>query len=256
MTLNFIDTNIVLDIIYEKRNYNSKAINFYKQFKNYELSIENVVKKECFKVVNNKSIDFAGDLMDYINTQKIDQTCWNNMKIESRQAFLNDFVNNKNYRKCDENKPFYSNMINKIHDEIMYLNIDDFSGYLLDLTSKMQEYMNIELNARFIERYPGYDISKNVLPPIILKLKAFLIQNAYFKTNQEKDMGIFINLVHLVNFGEYKDDPVDSIKFYTMDSTFIKNFGKLQKCEINSPNRELTEYLQNGINNISFISPY
>ncbi len=51
MNIHALDTNVVFDIIYNKRDRNSAAIDFYKQFKNLELTIPVKVKEECIKVL-------------------------------------------------------------------------------------------------------------------------------------------------------------------------------------------------------------
>ena len=43
----FLDTNVVLDIIYPERPRSKDSTAFYMKFKNYELKIENQVYKEC-----------------------------------------------------------------------------------------------------------------------------------------------------------------------------------------------------------------
>lgn len=66
--VNFLDTNLVLDIIYPERQRNKEAIEFYMKFRNYELKIENQVQKECQTLIIRYLNPFTVDLQNYIST--------------------------------------------------------------------------------------------------------------------------------------------------------------------------------------------
>lgn len=67
---NFLDTNIVFDIIYSKRERHNIAINFYTNFKNYELLIENTVLLECTEIILNSFSLFIIKFLDFLNFKK------------------------------------------------------------------------------------------------------------------------------------------------------------------------------------------
>ena len=73
---NFLDTNLVLDIIYPERTRNKEAVEFYKRFRNYELAIEDQVQKECQTLMIRYLNKFSVDLQNYLSANDRHSKKW------------------------------------------------------------------------------------------------------------------------------------------------------------------------------------
>ncbi len=226
MIFNLIDTNIVFDIIYSKRDRNSLAINFYKEFKNFELKISDVVKKECMKVLIKYTVEFSTDFNNFLGGQNSLGKHWDNMDTNSRSNFINDFVKGiKNKSNYKEIIPFYENLIKRIKKSVIFIDTENINKYLLELSSAMQEYFLDSLNMMFSTVIPNknsLDFTKNYK-------KFHDLLRDYFNEKQSSDFEILINLILLVIFGNMENNTVDLINFYSCDKKFIKNFNTICK---------------------------
>ncbi len=256
MTLSLLDTNVVLDIIYDKRNGNNDATNFYKGFKNYELSIEDIVNKECYEVVNKKSLDFVHSFKNFIIYRNKIKKNWDYMNISQRRDLLKDFLKNTEDRKSFENRPFYTNIIGLIGNEIIYMDTQDVLDYLLELPGKIQDFIYNALLDKFSIIHSLIDIIDPRMPKKFLNLKGIMADRGYFKQAQKNDSEILLNMIYMINNGTSENNKVNFIHFYTMDLTFIKIFDKIKLESSVVSHNNLDECFKKGIDGITFRKPY
>lgn len=261
MKLKLLDTNIVLDIIYNKRENHNIALEFYKKFNNYELSIENIVAVECFNVINKKVSDFTSDFRNFIISRDKLKKNWDSLEPIRRSEVLNDFLKDDSRKKFKGNLPFFISIIEEIRDEIIYYNLDNVLKYLLELPGELEEFFKQTLDNKLTIIYPNTEVLNiadheiNTNFKKMINFQAIIKNSNIFKSNQQRDLEILVNLVNIKNYGTI-DSQVSFIYFYLNDSTFENNFKAIKNKMPELTAHDVNKNYIGWMNNIEFRNPY
>ena len=248
MNINALDTNVVFDIIYKKRDRNSVAIDFYKKFKNLELTIPVTVKQECIKVLIKYSTSFATDFNNFLGSQNTLRKHWDDTDITGKTNLIKDFEKGlQNKRDYQVIRPFYENILNKIRKAIVFMTTQNINEFLLELPGTMQEYFVDSMNNMFITIYPN-----NNAPGYFKTYEKFKeLLKEFFDTKESSDFDILLNLIMLILVGDSNNRKIDFINFYTSDKAFKKNYETI----FNNKNEICSKIAEDCIlNNIKFYS--
>ena len=204
MIINSLDTNVVYDIVYTKRNRNSVAMDFYKKFRNLELTVTSTVKEECVKVLIKYSTMFATDLTNFLNGHNALGKHWDDIEVKGKSNLVNDFeksIQNKSDYKVIH--PFYQNIIKKIKQSIIFMNTENINGYLLELPATMQEYLLDSIDNMFTTILPN-SIANGFMDT---NKKFETLLKGYFNSNESSDLKILVTLIMLVIAGNSSKYP-------------------------------------------------
>ncbi len=254
MNLPLIDTNIVFDIVFDivygGRYRHKIAIEFYKQFKNYELSIEKNVYTECSDVLYKYSSDFSMDFKNFLDSNS---KFWNKMDKHDRSEIIDIFLKNMDNKRGVDYIPFYHGIIDKVEDDLIYFRKEDLIDFIFNLPSKMVKYLCESIESRFSTVFPdSYAEDTDIINDGNINELYNMFINNYFNPRQSYDALILTSLIDIINYG----NKIDGINFYTCDGTFVKNFKKISSNKPSIQNMELKKYFLNGIENITFKKPY
>lgn len=238
----FLDTNVVLDIIYPERPRSKDATAFYMKFKNYELKIENQVYKECQSLAIKYLNYFTADLQNFISTNDRHSKKWDLLDQKKRSKLLTLFLDNikepgKNHKL--DRIPFYKSLINLSRHEIIYLNFKDLKDYLIGLASEVMRYLSEQIKTRFEYKLPYSPIERED----IIKFKTALLDSlraSVFKRDQIGDVYILSNIIHLLLYGDSDGNKYSEIVLFTYDKDFLNNFTKIKE----SPPEVIQGYLE------------
>ena len=227
---NFLDTNLVLDIIYPERKRNKEAVEFYKKFRNFELAIENQVFQECQKLIIRYLNKFTLALQNYISKNDRRSKKWDLQDQKKRSRILTDFLQEEKERALKNNEdyfPFYKSLINLSRNEIIYLNFNDLKDYLISLPVEVMRFLSEQLKTRFEYILPLNSIEREDIIRFREALNNALAESV-FKTRERGDRYILLNIVHILLFGDSNGKIYDSIVVFTNDANFLKNFNRVK----------------------------
>ncbi len=252
----FIDTNILFDIIYKERTRHKKSIDFYRQFKNLEISVEIKVRAEANQVILKYINNFTSDLNNFLFTKDKHSTKWDLLtpleRIKRLDKFLDDYKKNKNK---EEYFPFYNEMIMTLKNEIIDSTLYEIKEALIELPISHLQFFKVKIDSYFNFISPAFDVENNTIVLFNEKLKT-KFKNKYFLNNQSFDMEIVINIFNLIILGSDSDIKFDFINFYTNDNKFITNYKNIKLNPPDLEETELNNLLSDKINLIKFINPY
>ena len=245
MNIHALDTNVVFDIIYNKRDRNSAAIDFYKQFKNLELTIPVKVKEECIKVLIKYSTQFAKDFNNFLGGQNTLRKHWDDADTKGKANLINDFERNiKNKEDYKVIRPFYENILNKIRRTIIFMTTQNINEFLLELPGTIQEYLSDLMNNMFTIIYPNM-----IAYGYFEKCGEFkVLLKEFFDTKESSDFEILLNLIMLVLVGDGNNKKIDIIYFYTSDKKFMGNYKAMLKDRNKICNGTSNNCVLNNIN--------
>jgi len=246
--ISMIDTNVVFDIIYDGRQRHNNAIEMYKNFKNYELSISGKVKQECYKVVNDYSTRFSTELINTLKSQNRRGKNWDDMDTNQRSNFIKDFKNRIIKGPANDYTPFFKIILEKIEDDIIYLNMDTIYEYAFNITGMMDSYLYDAIKTRFSIIEP--DIN-DTIKHYSNELGNIFNGSNFFSENQSQDLAILIELINVV--GTYGDN-LANLYFYTNDKTFRKIITKIKDKGVDIEDNSVKQYFNNSFDKITFKS--
>lgn len=241
-----IDTNVVFDIIYDSRQRHNNAIDAYKKFKNYELSISGKVKQECYKVVNDYSTTFSAKLINTLKSHNRRGKNWDDMNINQRANFIEDFENEIINGIIDEYTPFFKTILERIKDTIIYSNMNSIYEYVFNITGMMDSYLDDAIKTRFSTIEPNID---DTLKRYSIKLADIFNNSNFFSKNQSQDLEILIDLINVVC--TYSDD-LTNLHFYTNDKPFRKIIKKIRDTGLDIEDNLVRQYFNNSFDKIVF----
>ncbi len=254
----FIDTNILFDIIYEGRLRHKKAMEFYKQFKNLELSVEPKVHAEANSVILKYIQNFAQDLNNFLFTKNRHSKPWDSLKPLERKKRLNEFLVEITKQKKDlapDFLPFYEGMIQAVQVEMMDNDFEELKEGLLTMPVSHLQLFKINVRNRFTYYSPAFDINRQDMLDFLSKLKDKL-KNVYFTKEQRSDMEIIISVIHLVLFGNASGTAMKFIILYTNDKNMISNYGHICSTPPDLDQTDFNEMLKRGITSVNLDNPY
>ena len=254
----FVDTNIVFDIIYDSRVRHERAVEFYKKFKNLELSIEPRVHSEANSVILDYIQNFSQDLNNFLYTKNRHTKHWDSLKPLERKKRLQEFLTEITRQKKDLSAdffPFYKGMVDSVQVEMIDCDYEELKEALLEMPVQHLQMFKINVRNRFTYFSPAFDMDRQDMIDFEGKLKKKL-KNEYFEKKQRADMEIVISILHIVLFGNDSEISIKFILFYTNDNDMMKNYGHL--CD-SPPDLEQTDFndlLKKGISSVELNNPY
>ncbi|MHB8561349.1 MAG: hypothetical protein ACYDAP_09365 [Thermoplasmataceae archaeon] len=254
---NFLDTNLVLDIIYPERTRNKEAVEFYKRFRNYELAIEDQVQKECQTLMIRYLNKFSVDLQNYISANDRHSKKWDLLDQKKRSKILTDFIGE--HKKLGQKNngdyfPFYKSLINLSRHEIIYLNFRDLKEYLMSLPSEVMRFLSEQIRTRFDYKIPYNSIEREDIIKFRQALNDSLLTSV-FKRGQRGDRYILVNIIHLLLFGDSDGKNYDKIVLFTYDKDFFDNFNQIKASPPAIIPFNLVENYPEILENLSFEIP-
>lgn len=244
--ISMIDTNVVFDIIYDSRQRHNNAIDMYKKFNNYELSLSGKVEQECYKVVDRYSTSFSTELINALNSQNRRGKNWDDMDITKRDNFINDFKNKIINGQINEYTPFFKTILEIIEDTVIYSNMNSINEYVFNITGMMDSYLYDAIKNRFGVIQPNIDDTHKRYSNELVNI--FKNYN-FFSKNQSQDLGILIDLINVVNT---HSDNLTYLHFYTNDGPFRKIIKKIRDTELNIEDNLVRQYFNNSFDKIVF----
>ncbi len=230
-----LDTNVVLDIIYDTRKRSKAAIKFYSKFKNYELGIENIVLKESNRIILESANEFIVHFSNFIKKWKdLKNKSWDDSTYSERLRIIEDFKKHVSEGEgTNKYKEFIIDVIDKIGYRLSELEVCKINKLFIDLPGYLVNELNKQIKAKFRIIIPYSPSSKDDLNDVNL-LKNIL--NDIFKERGSFDRDILINLIILILNGDVDENHYKQIEFYTEDEDFINNFNiarsKIEKVEL------------------------
>lgn len=226
MELYVIDTNIAFDLIFDGRNRHRRAIEFYKHFKNLELTITDVIKQESIQVISKYSANFGEELNYFLDRKDAHSKKWDQLDFSERCKLIDDFIRDIKNRK-DKNPyvPFYSNMLFHFKQDLCHMGMVEINEFRITLPGRMEKNFINDTKIMFTTLSTETDIDN-------YNEKERIVRNAiqqYFIEKQSKDLNILVNLIILLNFRKIEKKNIDSLIFFTCDTTFRENFNKIIK---------------------------
>ena len=253
-----LDTNVVFDLIYPDRPRYDRALQFYKNFKNLELSIETKVHTECQRVTIEFIGKFTTDLENFLASRNRRGKHWDRLNAKGRSEALNDFLiahsnNDKSHAK--DILPFYSYAMKTIRSYLVQISYSEIKEYLLSLSSEILGYLRQQILARFSVITPYYAIDKEEITRLIESLRESILGKS-FPSSQKDDFNILVSLIQIYSFGNSENEKYDSLSFYTNDDDFFESYNKLQKSPPPLDEKLLNDYLKEALKSITFHKPY
>jgi hypothetical protein len=257
---NLLDTNVVFDLIYPDRPRYKKALEFYKNFKNLELSIEPKVNIECQRVTVEFIGKFSTDLENFLSHRNQRSKRWDQLNPKQRSDALNDFLNthsNNNNSHAKDILSFYTYTMKTIRSNLVHLNYIEVKEYLLNLSSELLGNLRQQIFVRFSYIIPYYAIDKEEIIRFIDSLRESILGlDKSFSSSQKEDFNILVSLIQIYTFGDSESRRYDSLLFYTNDENFLKSFNKLKNSDPSLNEKLLDGYLKKALEFISFEKPY
>lgn len=253
-----LDTNVVFDLIYPDRPRYDRALQFYKNFKNLELSIETKVHTECEKVTIEFISKFITDLENFLASRNRRGKLWDGLNAKGRSEALNDFLSahsNNDKSRAKDILPFYTYAMKIIRSYLVHLSYTEIKEYLLSLSSELLGYLHQQILARFSIITPYYAIDKEEITKLSENLRESILGKS-FPSSQKDDFNILVSLIQIYSFGNSENEKYDSLSFYTNDKEFIDSYKKLQESPQPLNEKLLNDYLNKALNSITFHKPY
>lgn len=245
-SISMIDTNVVFDIVYDSRPRHKNAMETYKTFKNYELSISGKVNQECYKVVDDYSTRFSKEFINALKSQNRRGKNWDDMSVTQRAKFIKDFKNDIVNRQMSDYIPFFKTIVEKIQDTIIYSNMNTIYEYVFHLTGMMDSYLYDAIATRFSIIETAVDDTTRSYSN---ELEVIFNNSHFFRKNQSQDLAILIDLINVSN--SYGENLIN-LYFYTYDKRFVENITKIKDKGLDIENNKVMLYFTDNINKIVF----
>ncbi|MEM3907765.1 MAG: hypothetical protein QXZ17_13055 [Nitrososphaerota archaeon] len=252
----FIDTNVLLDIIYDQRQRHKLAMDFYKRFKNLELSVVFEVFKEANKVVEDYCSGFARDFSTFLISEEKHSTKWDDLSRGKKIKRLEDFKNWVNSRyKDDAVYPFYNAILTNVEVYLPDRSYSDIREFLLNLPSYFLLWLKVNIQTRFSIHIAISDISNDNVRKFQDELDK-LMRSKYFDKTQKGDVRIIIELILLILYGSEVVREYKQVTFYTLDNLLSSNFFKFKREMPIMNDTEFNDLMKKGLERITIEAPY
>lgn len=258
MNLNLLDTNVVLDVVYQERDHHQDSDKFYRTFNYFELSICSRVYEECNRVIINYTTRFGSDLLAYIESKQRRKKHWDAKDRSERKGVLLGFLSDMAIRyKNDSNGylPFYKAILDRSRTNIQKMQFSELKEFLLEIPRIMLLYLQGEIKARFKVINQFVDIQQSDTFEFTDKLKN-VFSNPYFAHRQSEDRRILVNMIGIIVFGDTENNKYSDVTFHTCDQPFTESFANITQLPPKLKNAKYDSYLSIALRALNFSRPY
>ena len=229
MIASLLDTNLILDDYYEKRENHEKFQKFVANFKYGELSYTLTMLTECIERITKVLAKFSSTLNNAITARHSSQKTWDELKAQNRKELLDKIISSikSNPQKYENDAPVLIQLfevLSKYIETWSELEVRElYTSIIPNLISAFVNYLRGRFNR--VDPYsPSTDLE--------LKEKTKDIQSTlsqiFIKPYDSNDRKITYDILMLILWGTDSGLTFSAVTFYTNDHAFLKNLINLQ----------------------------
>ncbi len=252
MDLGLLDTNVILDDYYEKRDRHQPVLQFVKKFRYGELGHTNSVFKECVNVLTGALTEFSMVINNEIMAKSRGGADWDKLRLEKKEDIVKNARENveKTPEKYKGSAPFLLSLFDLYSNSIAALSEQEIRELSLNSIDALVGAFANYLKARFapINNYSSEeDSSKDTAKKI-----QSVLDNVFQKPYDTWDMKITFDILIISAFRHERKEKYGHITFYTADARFL---GILQELKREINNSGGSNYICCS-DELSFENPY
>ena len=234
MTVSLLDTNIILDDYYEKRENHGFIMKFVSRYKYGELGYTSSVLTECVEVVTKAFVQFSTILNNALTNRSKVSKQWNDLGLEKRREFVSDLIQHikTNPERYDKNAPFLMQLFEVLSINLEFLTEDELRELSTTTVPNIIMSLTSYLRGRFTRTDPYFPATFKELEEKSKKIGTVL-SSIFIKPYDSYDMKIAFDILMLILWGNDKGVSTSEVTFYTNDVPFLNKLKNLKEKHMN-----------------------
>ena len=237
MIASLLDTNLILDDYYEKRENHEKFQKFLSNFKYGELNYTLNILTECIDKISKVLAEFSSILNNAITARHRNEKPWDQLNAQNRKEILERIISSikTNPQKYENDAPVLVQLF-----EVLSKYIETWSEpevrelYTSTIPNLVSAFVNY-LHGRFSKVDPYSPSTDSELKEKTENIQSALTQ-VFVKPYDSNDKKITYDILMLILWGTDNGLTFSGVTFYTNDKDFLKNLKNLQSNYMGNSN--------------------
>ena len=253
--VNIIDSEILMDIIYQDRPEHQKAMEFFNRYGKQGLALESNVNRLCqSKVLNQagKFVKFFGEMVQERDGNQGTAIIWDKSDVEGREKLLEHFKERIEESALVEGNGFRSfsfSILERAKPYMIQMDSTRIRKYLQIIPASLTDYLSTGIKENFSYLVPVN--SANGKDTVNMRRELY----DYFPIDSGENAITLANLISLILYGNSAGKKYISINFFTSDQGFIENFRKIND-DLNPDDLDNGTEVKAALKSIVFEKPY
>ena len=229
MIASLLDTNLILDDYYEKRENHEKFQKFVANYKYGELSYTLTVLTECVERISRVLAEFSSTLNNAITARHKSEKPWDDLKAQNRKELIDQIISSikTNPQKYEKDAPVLIQLFEVLSKYIeTWSELEVRELYTSTIPNLVSAFFNY-LRGRF-NRVAPYSPSTDLELKEKTKDIQSVLSQVFIKPYDSNDRKITYDILMLILWGTDKGITFSTVTFYTNDHAFLKNLINLQ----------------------------
>lgn len=252
---NIVDTEILLDIVYQERTDHKDAMEFFNRYGKQGLALESNVNRMCQRILLKQVGRFVNDFGEMIQGKDEGEgnaTIWDQVDIAGKEKLLENFkVRSEESTFMNDNcyRRFILSIVEKAKPYMIRMDSIHIRQYLQILPASLTDYLSTGIKENFSYLVPVN--SADGKDTVNMRRELY----DYFSIQARENAVTLANLISLILYGNSAGKNYISINFFTSDQVFIENFSKIKE-DLNPKDLDNGNHVKAALQSISFEKPY
>jgi predicted nucleic acid-binding protein len=252
---NIVDTEILLDIVYQERPDHQDAMEFFNRYGKQGLALESNVNRMCQRILLKQVGRFVKEFGEMIQGKDEDEgnaTIWDQADTAGKEKMLENYkvrteestsMNDSGYRR------FSLSIVEKAKSYLIRMDSSHIRQYLQILTASLTDYLSTSIKENFSYLVPVN--STDGKDTVNMRRELY----DYFSIDARENAVTLANLISLILYGNSAGKNYISINFFTSDRVFIENFRKIKE-DLNPEDLDRGNHVKAALKSITLEKPY